>query len=80
MNKLTLNINKSSYLLFKACKSSDIGFNLSLSSFEIPRVSHVKFLGTWLDDKLSWDTHVTKLKCGLGMFRRSKILLSSSAK
>ena len=83
-NKLTLNINKSSYLLFQACKSPDTGFNLSLSGFEIPRVSHAKFLGTWLDDKLSWDTHVikllVKLKCGLGMLRRSKRLLSSSAK
>ena len=83
-NKLTLNINKSSYLLFQAGKSSDTGFKLSLSGFEIPRVSYAKFLGTWLDDKLSWDTHVTKLlvklKCGLGMLRRSKILLSSSAK
>ena len=38
----------------------------------------------WLDDRLSWDTHVTKLlmklKCGLGMLRRSKHLLTSSAK
>ena len=83
-NKLTLNINKSSYLLFQAGKSSDTGFKLSLSGFEILTVSYAKFLGTWLDDKLSWDTHVTKLlvklKCGLGMLRRSKILLSSSAK
>ena len=83
-NKLTLNINKSLYLLFQAGKSSDTGFKLSLSGFEILRVSYAKFLGTWLDDKLSWDTHVTKLlvklKCGLAMLRRSKILLRSSAK
>ena len=48
------------------------------------RVNHARFLGTWLDDKLSWDTHVSKLmaklKCGIGMLQRSKTLLNSSAK
>ena len=82
-NKLTLNIDKSSYLLFPVGKSTDDSFRLSLNGFIIPRVSQAKFLGTWLDDKLSWDTHVSKLivklKCGLGMLRSSKILLSRSS-
>ena len=83
-NKLTLNMNKSSYLLFEGNRTTCTKFNLSLNGFEVPRVNHTKFLGTWLDDKLNWDIHVSKLmlklKCGLGMLRRSKNLLSSSAK
>ena len=38
----------------------------------------------WLDDKLKWDTHanklLNKLKCGIGMLKRSKNLLSNKAK
>ena len=83
-NKLTLNIEKSSYLLFVANKVTCANFKLSLDGLEIPRVNHARFLGTWLDDKLSWDTHVSKLmaklKCGIGMLQRSKTLLNSSAK
>ena len=83
-NKLTLNIDKSSYLLFTANKGTRTDFKLSIDGFEIPTVNQAKFLGTWLDDKLHWDTHVSKLlvklKCGIGMLQRSKTLLSSSAK
>ena len=83
-NKLTLNIEKSSYLLFVVNKVTCANFKLSLDGLEIPRVNHARFLGTWLDDKLSWDTHVSKLmaklKCGIGMLQRSKTLLNSSAK
>ena len=28
---------------------------------EIPRCTSAKFLGTWLDDNLNWNTHVKKL-------------------
>ena len=83
-NKLTLNIDKSSYLLFEANRSDRTKFTLFLNGLEIPRVSCAKFLGTWLDDKLSWDTHVSKLmlklKCGLGILKQSRNLLSSSSK
>ena len=40
--------------------------------------------GTWLDEHLHWDAHVSKLiaklKCGIGMLQRSKTLLSNLAK
>ena len=84
-NKLTLNIGKSSYLLYhnkksKACSST----RMELNGIEIPRVQYAKLLGTWLDDQLNWDIHVnkllSKLKCGIGMLRRSNKLLSVKAK
>ena len=83
-NRLTLNVGKSSYLLFQGKKQPSICFQIVLNGIEIPRVRHTKFLGTWIDDRLNWEVHankiLTKIKCGLGMLRRSKNLLTSKAK
>ena len=77
-NKLTLNVEKSSYLLYHNQKQLVSNFKIELNGVEIPRVNHAKLLGVWLDNKLSWDIHVNKLinrlKCGVGMLRRSKKL------
>ena len=83
-NKLTLNIEKSSYLLYHNQKQLVPHFKIKLNGVEIPRVKHAKLLGVWLDDKLKWDIHVNKLanklKCSMGMLRCSKNLLSVKAK
>ena len=83
-NKLTLNVEKSSYLLYHNQKQLVSNFKIKLNGVEIPRVNHAKLLRVWLDNKLSWDIHVNKLvnklKCGVGMLRRSKNLLSVKAK
>ena len=83
-NKLTLNMDKSSYLLYHNRKQPIPNFKIVINGVEIPRTKIAKFLGVWLDDKLKWDTHVNKLinklKCGIGMLRRSKNLLSTKAK
>ena len=83
-NRLTLNVGKSSYLLFQGNKQPSTCFQIVLNGIEIPRVRHAKFLGTWIDDRLNWEVHankiLTKIKCGLGMLRRSKNLLTSKAK
>ena len=83
-NKLTLNVEKSSYLLYHTRNQPIPNFKIALNGVEIPRTSCAKFLGVWLDDKLKWNTHVnkliSKLKCGIGMMGRSKNLLSTKAK
>ena len=77
-------MSKSSYLLFHGHKQSLPDFKIVLNRIEIPRVRHAKFLGIWIDKHLNWEKHVnkilTKLKCGIGMLRRSKHLLTSKAK
>ena len=82
-NKLTLNVDKSVYLLFERNKT--IGdLNISVCDKKLPRCSSAKFLGTWIDDQLNWNVHVKKLKAklksGLGMMRRANQYLSPKAK
>ena len=83
-NRLTLNVEKSSYLLFSNSKTAKNRFNVNLNGTTLPRVNQAKLLGTWIDDKLTWDYHVTtllnKLQCGIGMLRRSKNFLTVRAK
>ena len=82
-NKLTLNVDKSVYMLFEK-NNTTCDIRISVCNQEIPRCTSAKFLGTWLDDKLNWKTHVSKLlsklKCGLGMMRRSNKFLTANAK
>ena len=83
-NKLTLNIGRSSYLLYHNKKSRLSPVRVELNGIKITRVSYAKLLGTWSDDQLTWDTHVnkllSKLKCGIGMLRRGNKFLSIKAK
>ena len=82
-NKLTLNVDKSVYLLFERNRTK-CDINISVCGKTLPRCSCAKFLGTWIDDTLNWKAHVTKLKAklksGLGMMRRASKYLSSRAK
>ena len=79
-NKLTLNVSKCSYLLFNTGSTGHNDFNLTLNDTNIPRVRSAKLLGTWIDDRLTWETHIkklmTKLQCGVGMLQRSQNLQS----
>ena len=82
-NKLTLNVDKSVFLMFNRRGQGHIN-QLKLGDSLINRVSSTKFLGVWVDDHLNWKTHLnkllSKLKCGLGMLQRSRELLSCRAK
>ena len=56
-NKLTLNVDKSMFLMFNRNGKKDIN-QLKLGNSLIHRIVSTKFLGTWLDDKLNWHTHL----------------------
>ena len=77
-------MSKCSYLLFTSKNQKDKNIDLTLNNVSIPQVRFAKLLGTWIDDRLDWDVHVKKLiiklRCGLGMLKRSQNLLTSKAK
>ena len=69
------------YMLFERhINKTDL--NLVLDKTQIPRVSFTKFLGHWIDDKLTWEIHVerllSKLKSRLGMLYKMNTILWSN--
>ena len=56
-NKLTLNVDKTTMMLFGKRKTN-CEIKITLNGITVPQVQSTKFLGVWLDDQLSWSTHV----------------------
>jgi hypothetical protein len=79
-NKLHINMDKCCYMHFKP-KSKlnnhaefDTYTTLSINGDEIKEVDETKFLGVIIDNKLTWNAHITslvkKLKCCTGQLNR----------
>jgi hypothetical protein len=62
-NKLTLNADKTSYLVFRALnkKLPDM-FRLFYGTSSIKKVSEVKYLAFYLDEQLNFKRHIEKLR------------------
>ena len=58
-NKLSLNIKKTNYIIFKNKHSNRKyeNINISIDNNEIERVSNTKFLGVFVDECLTWSVH-----------------------
>ncbi len=61
LNKLSLNIKKSKYMLFHSKKKNVQSFNLKIDNVIIERVTEFNFLGLTLDEHLTWKCHINKL-------------------
>src|ERR1700733_13444498 len=80
-NKLSLNLSKTNYILFcshrKKVPSTEN--KLIINEITIPRVSSVKFLGTILDQSLTWNEHIKtisqKVAKNIGIMSRVAHLL-----
>ena len=58
-NKLTLNTDKSKYMIISKRKViTDDEFKLSLNDTLLERCHSYKYLGVFIDDKLSWEPHI----------------------
>ena len=75
-NKLSLNIAKTNYILFRSSKFVNLGDNLKLyaGANEIIRNVRCKFLGIVIDDKLCWLDHINSINIKLS---RSLYILNS---
>lgn len=84
--KLVLNTQKTKFMVFSKARAQllDNCGILSLDGKSIERVSSYKYLGIWIDDKLSFNEHITalvkKLKVKLGFYYRNKSCFTFSAR
>jgi len=62
-NRLTLNFDKSNYMLFmpEIRNRPIIDLNLAMNNIKISKVSSTKFLGVIIDENLTWKTHIEDL-------------------
>ena len=69
LNKLHINQSKCCYIHFKPKILSDkeptestVNHQLLIDNIPVKKVAHTKFLGVIIDEKLSWDPHITALR------------------
>ena len=74
-NKLTLNIGKSVCMQFGIKQSKKC--TVSIDGKPLPMVTNTKFLGIWIDDKLTWQEHFNQL-C-LKISRNTNLLKTSKS-
>ena len=82
-NKLSLNVAKTHYLIFRSCRNHKPLFDEELViNGEIVKQDHkTKFLGVILDEFLSWDAHISyiknKIAKGIGVICKVRRLLNN---
>ena len=85
-NKLSINFEKTNYMVFKANNYTineikNLNLSISINNILLSRTTSIKYLGVWLDDQLSWNAHVTqllkKVSSLIGIIYRKKYLLSA---
>ena len=80
VNRLTLNISKTKYMLFGKHMLSRYVV-IHIQNVNIERVRAVQFLGVYVDDLLNWNYHITKSKLsnGVGMKYKCSHMLNRSS-
>ena len=72
LNKLTLNFKKTKYMIFQKKgipqRLLKKKINLNISKNNIKQVEVFKYLGVYLDNKLSWQEHIQNLQTKLAKF------------
>ncbi len=61
VNKLSLNVVKSKYMIFRSHKRKIESLQLMINNTEIERVQEFNFLGLTLDENLNWNSHINKI-------------------
>ena len=58
VNKLSLNIDKTHFMLFCGKRRVDQNITVKIDGKDIQRVKHTKFLGVIIDEQLTWKEHI----------------------
>ena len=64
-NKLSLNYNKTNFMLLTSRKHNPASFKVIINNHNISPEDNLKYVGVLLDNKLSWKSHVQKVKTQL---------------
>lgn len=83
-NKLTLNYNKTKFMLFSNSKKTDFAeFNVKFTGIQIQQTCEIKYLGMILDDKLTWAGHTkhvrTKVARSVGLLSKMRHYVNANA-
>ena len=80
-NKLTLNVDKSNYLIFTTGNKKQL--NLTMNKEILQEKECTKYLGVILDNKLTWKSHIDqthfRLSKGIGILYKLRQYVSQSA-
>jgi hypothetical protein len=83
-NRLSLNVKKTNFIVFcnpnKKYKLNSV--NILLNGNKIEQISHAKFLGVYIDERLNWGEHIKqvslKISKNIGVLRKLRPFLSRS--
>ena len=82
-NSLTMNIEKTKYMIFSPKNNIVIHNSLKINDIELERVTYTKFLGVIVDQNLTWKEHVNliskKINSGLFVLNRIKSMFPHRA-
>jgi len=83
-NKLSLNLDKTNYILFKSHRKTipPGQYELNINGTTISEVSSAKFLGVYVDCHLTWEKHIasiaSKISRNIGVMARTAYILPRS--
>ena len=79
VNKLSLNIDKTKYMIFSKPGKTILNVTPCIRQIPIEQVTEFNFLGVLIDNKLTWKPHISKISSkiskGTGILSRLKNLL-----
>ena len=82
-NRLSLNVSKTHFILFRSIgmKKPVYDENLIINDEIVQQQKNTKFLGVILDEKLSWEPHISyvkpKISKGIGIVNKAKRVLNT---
>ena len=84
-NKLSVNVEKTKYVIFKTSKKKiNHNFLLHYENEILHQVNSIKFLGVYIDQNLTWKDHINhvskKISKSIGIIHKSRFYLSSKTK
>ena len=78
-NKLSLNINKTNFMLFMPKRFSHCADHIVINQTRIQEVKETKSLGVIIDNKLKWSAHITYISKKISKVLESYLSLEKSS-